>query len=142
MRVEVVPDVVVARAVIASQISGQRRKNPSGGKRQESAVRDGIHATAEVVVKRALQTVGEALRGRELKAVVMTVCAGGELRHRRKSGISRLQIRKWSKTALSTRFDNRSLASDTAGLPHEFRRTAHAHWPCFQTDVRSRDSTP
>ena len=84
--IEVVPNVVVAGSIIASEIAGQGRKNPSGGEGQESAVRNGVHAAAEIVVNRALDAVREALGGRQLKAVVVAVGTGGELGYRARTG--------------------------------------------------------
>ena len=87
LRVEIVPDVIVARTIIAGQVSRQRRENPSCGKRKEPSVRDRIHATAPGVVDLPLQTMSEALHRGQLKAVVVAVRAGGELRHRAESWI-------------------------------------------------------
>ena len=101
LSVEIVPDVVVAGSVIAIKISRQWRQNSSGGKRQESAVRDRIHAAAEIIVNRPLKTACQALHGRQLKAVIVTVCAGGELHHVREPGIRGLKIRKRSETTLA-----------------------------------------
>ena len=103
LRIEIVPDVVVARTVVAGQFSRQRGKNPSRGKLKESSVRDCIHATAPGVVDLSLQTVSEPLRRRQLKAVVVTVLAGGELGYRAESWIGRLHVGKWRKTALAHR---------------------------------------
>jgi hypothetical protein len=94
-----VPDVVVARAVIPSQLIGQRGKDCSGGELEQPAIRDFIHAAAERVVELALKAVSEPLHGGELKAVVEAAGAGGELRDRAKSWIRRLEIWEGSKTA-------------------------------------------
>src|SRR5208283_4617907 len=99
--IEIVPDVIVARTVVASQVSRQRRENPSRGKRKEPSVRDRIHATAPGVVDLSLQAMAEPLHRGQLKTVVMTVRAGGELRHCAESWISRLHIRERRKTALA-----------------------------------------
>ena len=40
LRVQIVPDVIVARTVISGQLSRQRRKNPSCRELQESSVRN------------------------------------------------------------------------------------------------------
>src|SRR5208282_6028340 len=101
LRVEIVPDVIVARTIIAGQISRQRRKNPSRGKRKESSVRDRIHATTPGVVELPLQAMAEALHRGQLKTVVVTVRAGGELRNRAESCIRWLQVRERRKTALA-----------------------------------------
>src|SRR5208283_5989844 len=90
LRVEIVPDVIVAWTIVAGQVSRQRRENPSCGKRKESSVRDRIHATAPGVVELPLQTMSEALHRGQLKTVVMAICAGGELSHRAESRIGRL----------------------------------------------------
>src|SRR5271170_8377766 len=87
--IEIVPDVVVARTIIAGQISRQRRKNPSRRERKESSVRDRIHATAPGVVELSLQAMAEPLHRGQLKAVVVTVLASGELCDRAESGIGR-----------------------------------------------------
>src|SRR5580698_5059288 len=50
LRIEVLPDVVVARTVIAGQISGQRRKNAARRELKEASVRNRIHAAAPGVV--------------------------------------------------------------------------------------------
>src|SRR5271155_2520459 len=80
LRVEIVPDVIVAWAIIAGQASRQRRQNPSCRKRKESSVRDCIHATTPVVVDLSLQTMSEALHRGQLKPVIVAVRAGRELR--------------------------------------------------------------
>src|SRR5271168_2049498 len=77
LRVEVVPDVVVARTVIAGQISRQRRKNPSRRERQEPSVRDRIHTTAPGVVDLSLQAMAQSLHRGQLKTVVVAVRTGG-----------------------------------------------------------------
>src|ERR1700690_3867379 len=79
--IQTVPDVIVAGTVIAGQLSRKRRKNPSCRKLKESSIRYRIHAAAPRVVELSLQTVPQALHRRELKTVVMTVLAGGELGH-------------------------------------------------------------
>src|SRR5208282_673076 len=88
--VEVVPDVVVARSVIASKPSRKGSKNSSGRKLKEPAVRDFIHATAERVIDLSLQPVAKALHGSQLEAVVVAVRARGKLSHSAKSRIGRL----------------------------------------------------
>ncbi len=103
LRVEIVPDVVIARTVIAGQLSRQRRKNPSGGELKESAVRDRIHAAAPGVVDLPLQAVAQALHGGQLQAVVVAVRAGGELRHRAESRIGGLHVGKRRKASLAHR---------------------------------------
>ena len=103
LRIEIVPDVIVARTVVAGQFSRQRRKNSSRGERKESSVRDRIHAAAPGVVDLPLQAMAEPLHRGQLKAVVVAVRAGGELRHRAESRIGWLQVRKWRKTALAYR---------------------------------------
>src|ERR1022692_1911344 len=50
LRVQIVPDVIVARTVIAGQLSGQRRENSSRRELQESSVRNRIHTAAPRVV--------------------------------------------------------------------------------------------
>src|SRR5271166_1656497 len=92
LRVEIVPDVIVARTVIAGQLSGQRRKNPSRGELKESSVRNRIHAAAPRVVELSLQTVPQALHRSKLKAVVMTVLPSGKLSHRAESWIGWLHV--------------------------------------------------
>src|ERR1035441_4998885 len=77
LRIEIVPDVVVARTIIAGQVSRKRRENPSRGKRQESSVRDRIHATAPGVVDLSLQAMAESLHRGQLKTVVVAVRTGG-----------------------------------------------------------------
>ena len=101
LRVEIVPDVIVARTVIAGQFSRQRRENASRGKRKESSVRNRIHATAPGVVDLSLQAMAEAFHRGQLKTVIVAVRAGGELRHRAKSRIGRLHVRERGKTALA-----------------------------------------
>ena len=103
LRVEIVPNVVVAGAVIAAQVSGQRGENPSGGELQEPAVGDFVQAMAPGVIDLPLQAVPHALHGRELKAVVVAVGAGRELRHRRESRIGRLHVGKRRETSLADR---------------------------------------
>src|ERR1700683_1382351 len=78
LRVEIVPDVIVARTIIAGQISRQRRKNPSRRERKESSVRDGIQATAPSVVDLSLQAMAESLHRGQLETVVMAGCTGGK----------------------------------------------------------------
>ena len=87
LRIEIVPDVIVARTVIAGQFSRQRGKNPSRRELKESSVRDCIHATAPGVVDLSLQTMAEPLHRGQLKTVVVTVLASGELGDRGKSWI-------------------------------------------------------
>src|ERR1700690_522225 len=77
LRIEIAPDVVVARTIIAGQISRQRRKNPSRRERKEASVRDRIHATAPGVVDLALQAMAEPLHRGQLKTVVVAVRTGG-----------------------------------------------------------------
>src|SRR5271157_3275082 len=101
LRVEIVPDVIVAGTMVAGQVPRQRRKNPSRGELKESSVRDRIHATAPGVVDLSLQTMAEPLHRGQLKAVVVTVRARGELRHRAESWIGRLHVRERRKTALA-----------------------------------------
>ena len=101
LRVEIVPDVVVARTIVAGQLSRQRGKNPSRRELQESSVRDRIHATAPGVVDLSLQTMAESLHRGQLKTVVVTVLASGELRDRAESWIGRLHVGKWRKAALA-----------------------------------------
>src|ERR1700722_246065 len=103
LRVEVVPDVIVARAVIAGQFSRQRRKNPSRGELKESSVRNRIYAAAPSVVELSLQTVAQALHRSELKAVVMTVLPGCELGHRAEPWIGWLHVGEWRKAPLAHR---------------------------------------
>src|ERR1017187_2818635 len=103
LRVEIVPDVIVARTVIAGQLSGQRRKNPSRRELKESSVRNRVHAAAPRVVELSLQTVPQALHRGELKAVVMTVLPGGELGHRAESWIGWLHVGEWRKAPLAYR---------------------------------------
>ena len=61
LSVEIVPDVVIARAIVASQISRAAAKNRSGGKLEESAIGNRVHAAAPGVIDLPLQTVAEAL---------------------------------------------------------------------------------
>src|SRR5580692_9008710 len=79
LRIEVVPDVIVAWTIVAGQVSGQRRENPTRRKLKESSVRNCIHAVAPRVVELSLQTVPQALHRGELKAGVMAVLPSGEL---------------------------------------------------------------
>ena len=76
---EVVSNVVIARAVVARQIAGKRRENSAGGKFEEAAVGDGVHAAAEGVVHLSGEAVAEALLRGDLEAVVVAVRAGREL---------------------------------------------------------------
>src|ERR1700732_2922527 len=101
LRIEIVQDVIVARTIIAGQLSRQRRENPSRGELKESSVRDCIHAMAPGVVDLSLQTVSEPLHCCQLKTVVVTVLACGELGHCAESWIGRLLVGKWRKTALA-----------------------------------------
>ena len=103
LRVEVVPDVIVARTIIAGQLSRQRRKNSSRRELKESSIRNCIHAAAPRVVELSLKTVPQALHRGELKAVVMTVLACGELGHCAEPWISWLQIGEWRKASLAHR---------------------------------------
>ena len=103
LRVEIVPDVVVARAVVAGQFSGERRENSSGGELQEASIRDGVDAAAPGVIDLALQAVAETLYGGELQAVVVTVLAGGELRDGAESRIGGLRIGERRETARTHR---------------------------------------
>src|SRR5271166_2859495 len=102
LRIQIVPDVVVARAIIAGQAPWQRRKNSSRRKRKESSVRDCIYAAAPGVVDLSLQAMTEPFHCGQLKAVVVTVGAGGELRHSAESWIGRLHGER-SKTTLAHR---------------------------------------
>src|ERR1017187_712027 len=97
--IEVVPDVVVARAVIAAEVSRQWREDASGGELQEPAVRDGVEAMAPGVVDLTLQAVTHAFHGRQLQAVVVAVGSGRKLRHRGEPRIGRLHVGKWSKAS-------------------------------------------
>src|SRR4029077_12018015 len=99
--IEIVPDVVVAWAVIAGEFSRQRGKDPSRGKLKESPVRNCTHAAAPGVFDLSLQTMSEPLCRLQLKSVVVTVLASGKLRHRAESLVGRLPIAKWRKTALT-----------------------------------------
>src|ERR1700677_4599044 len=101
LAIEVVPDIVIARTVVAGEFSGQRRKNPPGGELQEPTVRDGVHATAEGVIDLSLQAVCESFHGRELKTVVVTVGTGRELRDCAEPWISGLHIREGRETTLA-----------------------------------------
>src|ERR1700686_2684384 len=119
LRVEIVPDVIVARTVIAGQLSRQRRKNPSRRELKESSVRNRVHAAAPRVVELSLQTVPQALHRGELKAVIMTVLPGSELSHGAESWIGWLHVGEWRKAALA----NRLIAVDLSqiGLVHSAR---------------------
>src|SRR5208283_5773312 len=101
LRVEIVPDVVVTRPMIASQVSRQRRENPSGGKRKEPSVRDRIQATAPSVVNLSLQALAEPFHRGQLKTVVVAVRAGGKLRHCSESCVSRVHVGERRKTTLA-----------------------------------------
>ena len=87
---EVVANVVIARAVIAAEISRQRRKNPPSRKLQETSIRDRVQAMAPGVVDLSLEAMSETLHGGELQAVVVTVRARSKLTHGGKPGIGRL----------------------------------------------------
>src|SRR5580658_7328924 len=101
LRVEIVPDVIVAGTIITGQVSRQRRENATSGKRKEPSVRDRIQAAAPGVVDLPLQAMSQALHRGQLKAVVVAVRAGGELRHRAESWICGLQVGKRRKTTLT-----------------------------------------
>src|SRR5271168_1883731 len=81
LRIEIAPDVVVARTVVARQISRKGREDSSCGELQESAVRDGVHATAPGVIDLSHQAVPHAFHSGQLQPVVVTVSAGGKLRN-------------------------------------------------------------
>src|SRR5271157_1020722 len=55
------------------------------------------------VVDLSLQAVSETLHRCELKAVVLTVLAGGKLCHRAEPWIDRLHVGEWRETALAHR---------------------------------------
>src|ERR1700735_1377444 len=95
LRVEIVPDVIVARTIIARELSRQRRKNPSRRELKESSVRHCIHAAAPGVIELSLQAVPQALHRGELKTVVMTVLSSGELGHRAEPWIGWLHEGEW-----------------------------------------------
>ena len=99
--IEVVPDVVIAWAVITTEVSRQGRENASGGELQEPAVRDGIEAMAPGVVNLSLEAVTHAFHGRQLQAVVVAVGSGRKLRHRGESRIGRLHVGERSKASLA-----------------------------------------
>src|SRR5208283_3025903 len=101
LRVEIVPDVIVARPIIAGQVSRQRRENPSCRKRKEPSVRDRIHATAPSVVDLSLQAMAEPFHRGQLKTVVVAVRAGGKLRHCSESCVSRVHVGERRKTTLA-----------------------------------------
>src|SRR5208283_1901226 len=88
---EVMTDVVIAGTVIATEVSRQRRENPSGRKLQEPAVRDGVETVAPCVIDLPLQAVPHAFHGRELKPVVVAVGAGRKLGYCPESRIGRLE---------------------------------------------------
>src|ERR1035441_819584 len=98
---EVMPDIVIAWAVIATEVTRQRGENSSGGKLQEPAVRDGVEAMAPGVIDLPLQAVAHAFHGCQLKAVIVAVGASRKLRHRGESRIGGLHVGEWSKTALT-----------------------------------------
>ena len=76
---------------------------PLAGELQESAVGDFIHAAAPRVVDLTLQTVPHTLHRRQLKPVIVAVCAGRELCHRRESRIGWLHVRKRRKASWTHR---------------------------------------
>jgi len=51
LRVEIVPDVVVARTIIVGQISGERRKNPSRREGQEPSVLTATGNSVEQIIE-------------------------------------------------------------------------------------------
>jgi hypothetical protein len=51
--IEVVPDVVIAGTVIATEVSRERGEDPSRGELQEPAVRDGVEAMAPRPITRS-----------------------------------------------------------------------------------------
>src|SRR5260370_32684118 len=95
--------VLGERAITAGKLTRKRQKNPPRREVKKSLVRNRIYATAPSVVDLSLQAVADTLHGCELKAVVVTVLASGELRHCAEPRIGRLQIREWRKTALTYR---------------------------------------
>src|ERR1700693_2174659 len=103
LRIEIVPDVIVARTIIAGQFSRQRGKNPARGKLEETSVRNGIHAMTPGVCALSFEAMPEPLHRGQLKAVVVTVLASGELGHRAESWIGRMHVWKRRKTAFAYR---------------------------------------
>src|SRR5271154_6267691 len=103
LRIEIVADVVVARTVVARQISRKGREDASCGELQESAVRDGVHAAAPGVVDLSHQAVPQAFHSGQLQPVVVTVSAGGKLRNGPESWIGGLYVRKRRKTPIADR---------------------------------------
>ena len=101
MRGEIVPDIVVARAVLTPEVSRQRRNDPASGERQKSAVGYGVHTTAPGVVGLQLQAISKALIGCQLQAIVVTVRPGVQLGNCTKSRVLRLAIRKRRKAAFT-----------------------------------------
>src|SRR5664279_1659451 len=99
--IEVVPDVVIAGTVIATEVSRERGEDPSRGELQEPAVRDGVEAMAPGVVDLPLQAVPHAFHGRQLKPVIVAVGAGRKLRHCGESRIGRLHVGERSKASLT-----------------------------------------
>src|ERR1019366_86843 len=91
----------VARTVIAGQLSGQRRKNPSRRELKESYVRNRAHAAAPSVVELSLYILTQELHRGELKAVVMTPLPSSELGHRAEPWIGWLQVGERRKAPLA-----------------------------------------
>src|SRR5271157_1865955 len=99
--IKVVPDVVIAGAVIATEVTRQRGENSSGGKLQEPAVGDGVEAMAPCVIDLPLQAVSHAFHSRQLQAVIVAVGTRGKLCYRREPRIGWLHVREWSKASLA-----------------------------------------
>src|SRR5579863_5809487 len=94
LSVEIVSDVVVARTIVPCQVRWEGRENSSRRKLQESAVGDGVHATAPGVVQLSHKGASKMLHRGDLQPVVMTIRSSGKLRHGGKPGISGLPVRK------------------------------------------------
>src|ERR1700722_16596702 len=95
------PHVVIARSVLAAQLSLQGRQNGAGGEGKEPAVRDRVHAAAPGVIGLDLNAMRQPLVGRQLETVVVAVRAGVQLRNRAETRVHRLAIREGRETSLA-----------------------------------------
>ena len=94
------------------------------------------------VIDLPLQARAQALHGRELKAVVVAVRAGGKLRHRGESRIGWLHVGERRKTSLAHRLiaiDLREIRLVDGARADVLRL---ARWPSFRTDAPCPGSTP
>src|SRR5271169_4776814 len=94
LSIKIVPDVVVAGTIVPCQVCWERRENSSRRKLQESAVGDGVHATAPGVVQLSHKSASKMLHRGNLQPVVMTIRSCGKLRHGGKPGIRGLPVGK------------------------------------------------